>query len=243
MRSHWDQEKIKQANQSLSKAHPIEIIRWGNEVTERQRLTLACSFGYEDVALVGMVQQVDPSIPIFYLDTSLLFKEVEEVQQRLSDKYQIKFHRVTTLLTLNQQAKQYGEKLWASDPNLCCQLRKVEPLRQHLEPYEGWITGVRRQQSTTRSQTDVVEWDESFQLLKLNPLTYWTDDQVWAYIRQHDIPYNPLHDQGYPSIGCWPCTRKVKPGEDPRSGRWSGFNKTECGLHTSSSNPDEEVGT
>lgn len=215
----------------LAHAHPRDIIRWGVEHMDVKRLTLACSFGYEDVALVDIVQQVNPDVEIFYLDTALFFPETYQVHESLTRRYQKEMVRVSTSLTLLQQEEEFGAQLWKTDSNLCCQLRKVEPLRNHLRWYQGWITGIRREQSPTRANSSVVEWDETFQLIKLNPLAYWNSSQVWEYIREHDIPYNPLHDQGYPSIGCMPCTRQVKEGEDLRAGRWSGSDKTECGLH------------
>lgn len=224
---------IKQASTSLKDAHPIEIIQWGVEHIGIKELTFACSFGFEDVALVDFVQKADPNIPIFYLDTSLLFTETYQVKDELAKQYNIEFIRVSTSLTVEEQATEYGDALWERDPNQCCGLRKVKPLKEFLSNYKGWITGIRREQSLTRAHTEVVEWDEGFQLIKLNPLAYWTADQVWNYIREHKIPYNPLHDQNYPSIGCYPCTRQVLLGEDPRAGRWAGTTKTECGLHNS----------
>lgn len=225
--------ELKQAAERLKDAHPIEIIQWGVEQVGVDALTFACSFGYEDVALVDLVQKANPNIPIFYLDTSLLFTETYQVSDELSERYQIKFISVNTSLTLEEQANKYGEELWKSNPNQCCQLRKVKPLKEFLSNYKGWISGIRREQSLTRANTEVIEWDKGFGLIKLNPLAYWTENQVWNYIHEHNIPYNQLHDQNYPSIGCQPCTRQVLPGEDPRAGRWAGTSKTECGLHNS----------
>lgn len=139
--------------------------------------------------------------------------------------------RVEPVVSLDEQAAAYGPALWSREPDRCCALRKVEPLRRFLQGYRAWITGLRRQQSPTRAGTRPVEWDQRFGLVKVNPLFRWSRDEVWRYIRDHDVPYNPLHDRGYPSIGCWPCTTPVAPGEDERAGRWRGFHKTECGLH------------
>ncbi|SEM68808.1 phosphoadenylyl-sulfate reductase [Lihuaxuella thermophila] len=229
----WEPERLKRVADELKNQHPIEIIRWGVEQIGVSSITLACSFGYEDVALVDMVMKVNPEVDIFYLDTELLFEETYQVRDQLSERYQKDFIRVSSVLTVEEQASEYGPELWKRDPNLCCRLRKVEPLKKNLQGYQGWITGIRREQSITRAHAEVVEWDDSFGLVKLNPLAFWKTDQVWSYIREHGIPYNPLHDQNYPSIGCFPCTRPVKPGEDPRAGRWAGFTKTECGLHNS----------
>lgn len=226
-------EQCKKVALQLKEAHPLEIIRWGVDNLGSSSLTLACSFGYEDVALVDMVSKVDPKLSIFYLDTDLLFPETYQVRDRLAERYECRFERVCSELSVKEQSRRYGESLWDRDPYKCCQLRKVEPLKQVLQGYDGWITGIRREQSLTRAHTEVVEWDAGFSLVKINPLAYWSSSQVWDYIHEHEIPYNPLHDQNYPSIGCTPCTNPVLPGEDPRSGRWTGFKKTECGLHNS----------
>lgn len=194
-------------------------------------IVLACSFGAEDVVLVHMLQQVRPGQDMFYLDTDFHFKETYETRDRLAQKYNVEFIQIKPALTPEEQAEQHGPELWKTDPNACCNLRKVEPLVRTLAQYDAWITGIRREQAKTRANARKVEYDVKFGLVKFNPLVNWTYDDVWSYIRKHDIPYNPLHDQNYPSIGCEPCTRPVMPGEDPRAGRWSGTDKTECGLH------------
>lgn len=227
----FDHKKIAH---ELKGAHPNEIIRWGVETLGASSLTLACSFGYEDVALVDMVLKVDKKVDIFFLNTNLLFSETHQVKEQLERKYGCSFIEVKPRLTLDEQSERYGDQLWKRDPHQCCSVRKVSPLQRVLSNYQGWITGIRREQSETRAYTDVVEWDRVFNLWKLNPLAYWKDQQVWDYIHQHQIPYNPMHDRNYPSIGCYPCTRPVQPGEDPRSGRWAGFAKVECGLHNPS---------
>lgn len=218
----------------LKALHPMEIISWGVETLGAEHLTLACSFGYEDVALVDMVFKVDQAINIFYIDTDLLFPETYRVRDQLQQKYNCLFQAIKPQLTLKEQREQYGDQLWKHDPDQCCSLRKVIPLQSVLTNYKGWITGIRRQQSSTRANAEVVEWDSLFGLWKFNPLAYWSDQQVWVYIREHQLPYNPLHDQHYPSIGCYPCTQPVQPGENPRAGRWKGFAKEECGLHLQS---------
>jgi len=194
-------------------------------------IALACSFGAEDVVLVHMLQRVRPGTDIFYLDTDFHFKETYETRNRLAEKYNISFVQVKPQLTPEEQVEQYGPELWKSDPNLCCNLRKVTPLIQTLAKYDAWITGIRRDQAPTRANAKKIEYDVKFGLVKFNPLANWTSDDVWNYIRRNDVPYNPLHDRNFPSIGCEQCTKPVKPGEDPRSGRWAGTDKTECGLH------------
>lgn len=198
------------------------------------KIVVACSFGAEDVVLVDMVQRIDPSIPLFYLDTDFLFPETYATRDRIVERYGLKpaqVMQVKSLLTPEQQAAQYGEALWSTEPDRCCQLRKVEPLTRVLKGFEAWITGIRRDQSPTRANASVIEWDSKFQLVKVNPLARWTWADVWTYIKVYEVPYNPLHDQNYPSIGCTYCTAPVAPGEDPRAGRWKNFTKTECGLH------------
>jgi len=194
-------------------------------------LVLASSFGAEDVALIDMAHRINSKTPIFYLDTDFLFTETYETRDRLIAKYDIAPIQVTSLLTPERQAETFGDKLWERRPDECCNQRKVEPLTRILKNYKAWITGIRRDQAPTRANAGLIEWDQTFQLVKCNPLARWTSEAVWAYITQHNVPYNSLHDQHYPSIGCTYCTKPVMPGEDPRSGRWAGQAKTECGLH------------
>lgn len=199
--------------------------RYGHEVT------LASSFGAEDVVLIDMACQVNPSPEVFCLDTGLLFDETYQLIERIQSRYSLRFQAYRPRQTVAEQAKEFGEALWLRDPNRCCALRKLEPLLRALDGKTAWISGIRREQAPTRKNAQLVEWDPSHQLIKVNPLAYWTDQMVWDYIRDHALDYNPLHDQSYPSIGCVPCTRPVKPGESARAGRWAGFDKTECGLH------------
>ena len=208
---------------------PQEILAWAVETFPN--ITFACSFGAEDVVLVDMLQQISPSTDIFYLDTDFHFKETYETRDAIAAKYGLEFVRISPLLTPEEQTQKYGEELWKADPNACCNLRKVEPLTRVLGRYEAWITGIRRDQAPTRANAKKIEYDTKFGLVKFNPIANWTSDDVWNYIREHQLIYNPLHDRNYPSIGCEHCTRPVMPGEDPRAGRWSGTEKTECGLH------------
>ncbi|EOS59071.1 MULTISPECIES: phosphoadenylyl-sulfate reductase [Paenibacillus] len=208
---------------------PQEILAWAVETFPN--ITFACSFGAEDVVLVDMLQQISPSTDIFYLDTDFHFKETYETRDAIAAKYGLEFVRISPLLTPEEQTQKYGEELWKADPNACCNLRKVEPLTRVLGRYDAWITGIRRDQAPTRANAKKIEYDTKFGLVKFNPIANWTSDDVWNYIREHQLIYNPLHDRNYPSIGCEHCTRPVMPGEDPRAGRWSGTEKTECGLH------------
>lgn len=194
-------------------------------------LTLACSFGAEDVVLVDMLQKINPNVDIFYLDTNVHFAETYETRDRLEQHYGTKFVQVLPKLTLDEQAEKFGDELWKSDANQCCNIRKVDPLTDILKNYDAWITGIRRDQAPTRANAKKVEYDVKFGLIKFNPLAGWTSEDVWNYIRENDVIYNPLHDRNYPSIGCTHCTRPVAEGEDPRAGRWASIEKTECGLH------------
>jgi phosphoadenosine phosphosulfate reductase len=227
-----DQE-LKTLSEAYETKSPQEILAYAIE-RFFPRIVLACSFGAEDVVLVDMIHRINPKVPLFYLDTDFLFPETLEVRDRIVARYGLsgeQVFQVKPLLTPAQQAAQYGEALWSREPDRCCSLRKVEPLTRTLSSYAAWVTGIRRDQSPARATVGVIEWDQKFQLVKVNPLAKWTWTDVWTYITVHEVPYNRLHDQDYPSIGCIHCTAPVKPGEDPRSGRWKNFAKTECGLH------------
>ena len=198
------------------------------------KIILACSFGAEDVVLVDMIHRINPKVPLFYLDTEFLFSETYAVRDQIIAKYGLGADQVIQMksqLTPAEQAAQYGDALWSKDPDFCCRLRKIEPLTRLLQGYQAWVTGIRRDQAPTRANAGLIEWDAKFGLAKVNPLAKWTAEEVWTYIKIHDVPYNRLHDHNYPSIGCTHCTVPVMPGQDSRSGRWQNFAKTECGLH------------
>jgi len=215
---------------ALETASAEDVLRFAVETFPN--ITFACSFGAEDVVLVDMLQRVSPQTDIFYLDTDFHFKETYETRDRLKERYPgIPFVEVKPLITPEQQSEQHGDELWKVDPNQCCNIRKVEPLTRILGKYDAWITGIRRDQAPTRANAKKIEYDTKFGLVKFNPIADWTSEDVWNYIRSNNVIYNPLHDNHYPSIGCEYCTRQVMPGEDPRAGRWSGQDKTECGLH------------
>ena len=215
---------------SLERKSPETVLRWalkefGSEVA------IATGFGAEGCVLIDMVARINNCARIFYLDTDLLFPETYALVDELEARYSVRFERRATHLSLTAQAAEYGESLWEREPDRCCQLRKVEPLKAVLANLQAWITAIRRDQTPARANVGIVERDRKFQLIKINPLASWTARDVWNYVKQHDVPYNPLYDQGYGSIGCTPCTTLVQIGEDPRAGRWRGQTKTECGLH------------
>jgi phosphoadenosine phosphosulfate reductase len=215
----------------LEEKTPREILQWAVDEFFPD-LALACSFGGPSgMVLIDMIAQIEPRLEVFYVDTDFLFPETYETRDRVVERYGIQPVAYKSQLTPEAQAAKYGDELWLSNPDLCCGLRKVEPNRRALAGKRGWISGLRRDQATTRRDTPVVQWVNQFELVKINPLVRWTEVDVWAYIVKHDVPYNPLHDRNYPSLGCTYCTRAVNPGDDPRSGRWQGSDKVECGIH------------
>ncbi len=197
-----------------------------------QDVAVASSFGAEDVVLIDLATRADPDVRVFTLDTDFLFPETYRLIEQIERRYGVRVERCKSAHSPNRQARNFGEALWSRDPSLCCRLRKVAPLKTALNSLRAWITGIRRDQTPTRAHARKLEWDQQFGLVKVNPLADWASKQIWQYIQNHDVPYNPLHDRGYPSIGCTYCTRPVRADQDSRAGRWAGFSKTECGLHS-----------
>lgn len=226
-----DEEALASLAADLEGETPQAILALALASFARHEIALACSFQAEDCCLVDMLAALRPGSRVFYLDTGFHFPETLATRDVVAARYDIELIQVLPRLTPAQQAVERGETLWTREPDGCCSIRKVEPLGRFLSRERAWITGVRRDQAPTRADTRLVEWDARFGLVKFNPLAAWSAGQVWQYVQEHAVPYNPLHDAGYPSIGCTHCTRAVAPGEDPRAGRWAGFAKTECGLH------------
>lgn len=221
--AHWSQE--------LQCASPSEILRWAVE-RFGNGLGLAASFGgVSGMALLDMAVKIDPNIRVFSVDTDFLFPETHQTREKAMRRYGVTPLVYRPKLTPEEQSAQYGDRLWERDPDMCCALRKVEPNRRAIEGLDAWIAGLRQDQSASRSQVQPVMWDTKFGLYKICPLWNWTEDEVWKYIGKERVSVNPLHVEGYPSIGCTHCTRRVSEGEDLRAGRWSGAEKTECGLH------------
>lgn len=206
-----------------------EILRWA--AAHAGRIAFATGFGAEGCVLIDIIGRERLAIDVFTLDTGLLFPETYDLWHQLEAKYGITIRGVTPMQTVTQQALTYGDELWKREPDRCCELRKVEPLREALREYDGWITAIRREQTPQRANAQIVEHDANHGKRKINPLVAWTHDEVWGHIYAHDVPVNALHAKGYPSIGCAPCTSPVIPGESLRAGRWRGSAKTECGLH------------
>jgi phosphoadenosine phosphosulfate reductase len=220
------------ASARLESAEPEEIIAWASR-RFAPYLTMATAFGPEGCVIISMLAQVAPETHVFNLDTGYQFLETLDLRDRIARKYGIEVEMLQPELSVPEYEAKHGGPLYKTNPNQCCFDRKVKVLRRAAEGQHAWMSGIRRDQSTDRARAEIVEWDKKFNLVKISPLANWTKKDVWKRIMDEEIPYNPLHDQGYPSIGCWPCTRAVLDGEtDDRAGRWSGTAKTECGLHT-----------
>ena len=213
--------------------NPVELLKWIKNNLPNEKIVMGTGFGPPGIVLLDMLFKVTRDISVFYIDTGFLFDQTYELRDKLQDRYGFKFLRFSTDMTPEMQADQYGDKLWDKNPDTCCNLRKVIPLKDALTDYDVWITGIRKKQTQVRNGADLIEFESRFEVIKINPLIEWTHDEVWDYIKTHNLPYNPLHDNSYPSIGCKQCTSPVCDGDDDRSGRWKGLNKTECGLHNS----------
>ena len=209
------------------------VLEWAYQNYAEEKIVYASSFGAEAIVLIDLIHQVKPDAHIVFLDTGLHFPETYDVIDKIEARFpSLKIERKLPALSLDEQREEYGSALWKRDPNQCCQIRKVIPLRETLTTKDAWISGLRREQSPTRQDTQFLNKDEKFENIKICPLIHWTWDEVWSYIKGKELPYNLLHDHGYPSIGCFPCTQPVGTDGDSRAGRWAGSGKTECGLHT-----------
>ncbi len=208
-----------------------EIITWAVE-NFHPKLTMATAFGPEGCFIISMLAKIEPRVQLFNLDTGYQFKETLELRDRLAQKYGMLVELKQAETTIAEYEAKNGGPIYKTNPDQCCFDRKVTVLKKAAVGWDAWMSGIRRDQSPDRASAPIVGWDKKFNLVKISPLANYTKAEIWKRILDEGIPYNPLHDQGYPSIGCWPCTRSVMFGEDERAGRWSGFAKTECGLHT-----------
>lgn len=215
----------------------LQLLDWLRESVPASEVVLTTGFGMEGCALVDLCDRADLRIDIADIETGNLFAETRVLRSQLVGRYSR--HRFSTwdpILSLEQQAAEYGPELWHRDPDLCCELRKVEPMRRGLSRYRVWLTAVRRGQSADRSRLSKVSWNGRFGILQVNPLLDWEREHIWNYVRENRVPHNPLHHQGYPSIGCRHCTRPAAEATSisdySRAGRWAGWDKTECGLHS-----------
>lgn len=225
-------EQIAVANERLLAASPQEILRWAVDQFH-PRLLMATAFGAEGCCIIHMLAEIEPGVRTINIDTGYQFNETLELRERILYRYGIEVEYIQPELTVDEYEKEHGGPLHGIRPDQCCHDRKIMPLRWAVEKIQplAWISAIRKDQTADRAKADVVQWDPKFKLVKVNPLLGWTKNDVWSFVMKNDVPYNPLHDQGYPSIGCWPCTRAVAPGEDDRAGRWAGKVKKECGLH------------
>jgi phosphoadenosine phosphosulfate reductase len=215
-----------------------QVLRWAYE-TYGQDVAIASAFGPEGIALIDIAAGVWPRLRVFILDTNFLFPETYQLIERVEERYGIEVERVLPSLSPEEQARTIGKELWTSDPDQCCRIRKVEPLERKLAQLKAWVTAIRREQTPARADARKVEWDPCLRVVKINAIADWTHDMVWSYLRTRNLPYNPLHDRDYPSIGCTHCTRPIRPGEAPREGRWAGFEKRECGIHSRGRTPGQ----
>jgi phosphoadenosine phosphosulfate reductase len=227
--------RLEKISDALESATPQEIVRWAVE-TYRDQLTVATAFGAEGCCLMAMIAQVRDETgltpTIFNLDTGYQFPETLELRERLQERYNLVIRLVSAAETVEHMEARFGGPIYKSNPDHCCYLRKVVPLQTAVQGFTAWMTAIRRDQTPERAHAPIIGRDPKYRhLVKINPLAHWNKSQVWDYIQRYTVPINPFHAQGYPSIGCWPCTRPTGAGEDDRAGRWAGMMKRECGLH------------
>ena len=216
--------------------NPEDLLKWTIEHFGVDKIVMGTGFGAPGVVLLDILKKVNKNVDVFYIDTGVLFKETYELKNQLESHYNMKFKRFSTQIPMVQQRELYGDELWNRDPNLCCNIRKVMPLKKALSSHDAWITAIRKSQTDMRKDSDAIEYDERYNVTKINPLINWTHEEVWDYIKKFKLPFNKLHKKGYPSLGCTHCTTAVNLGEDDRAGRWRGSGKTECGLHFNQQN-------
>ena len=214
----------------LEGANASDLLRWTDENFGGNYVVAS---NMQDAVLVSLAAKVRPGVDVLFLDTGYHFVETIGTRDAVEAVYDVNIVNVTAENTVAKQDELFGKDLFAREPNECCRMRKVEPLGKALSGYSAWVTGIRRVEAPTRANAPLISWDKAFNLVKINPIATWSDDEMQAYIDANDVLVNPLVFEGYPSIGCAPCTAKPVEGADPRSGRWAGSAKTECGLHAS----------
>lgn len=225
-------DELAEVSERLAGAKPQDVLRWAVE-RYHPKLTMATAFGPEGCALLHMLAEIEPGVRVFNLDTGYQFPETLALRDQIAERYGIEVEMVRPETTVPEFERLNGGPVYAHTPDRCCHERKIVPLRKAIVGYDAWISAIRKDQSADRARADMVGLDKKFGLVKINPLLNWTRRDVWAFLVTHKVPYNPLHDRGYPSIGCWPCTKSVLDGNgDERAGRWAGQAKTECGLHS-----------
>jgi len=228
----FDPQEVAERSRQLEDAAPAEILEFAL-AEYAPRVGVSTAFGIEGCALIHMAVQIDPKVQVFTIDTGYAFRETQQLKYKFVDKYGINLTTFEAQLTVPQQERKHGLKLFETDHDRCCAIRKVEPNKRALAELDGWIAGLRRDQGASRANIGLLEvlaHEDGTPLIKVNPLAKWTRNDTWRYVMDNDVPYNELLDRGYASVGCWPCTRPLRPGEDERAGRWDG-EKSECGIH------------
>ena len=226
-------ERLQRISDQYEKSSPEDILRWAIE-NHGMGLTMATAFGVEGCVLLAMLAGIPggKNVRVFNLETGYQFPETLALRETIRERYGIEVEYTRAKETVLAMESRFGGPIYDRDPDECCRIRKVEPFREALSGHTAWISAIRRDQTPERAASDIIEWDSKFGLVKISPLANWSKRDVWAYVQINEVPYNPLHDRGFPSIGCWPCTRAVAMGEDDRSGRWASSAKLECGLHS-----------
>lgn len=224
-------DELAAESERLESATPEEIIQWSVE-RFGDRLTMGTAFGPEGMTILARLSKIGPNVKVFNLDTGYQFQETLDLRDEVERRYGLNVELKKPELTVEEYEAKHGGPVYKTNPNQCCHDRKLVVIEKAVVGKHAWISAIRRDQSPDRARAPIVGWDKKFSLVKVNPLANCTKADIWKYITDNDVPYNPLHDKGYPSIGCWPCTRAVLFGGDDREGRWNGFEKTECGLHS-----------
>ncbi len=230
----FTEDQLTSLSKEMESWSPEQILAWAAN-NYGEKVAMATAFGAEGCALIAMLSNIPNSIYLFNLETGYQFDETLALRKQLMERYDVDIHLVQSEQSVVEMEQSNGGPIYGTDPDKCCNIRKIIPLRQAIQGYDAWISAIRRDQSSVRAEAPIIGWDKKFNLMKVNPLANWSKKDVWSYIINNDVPYNPLYDQGYASIGCYPCTRAIGEGEDERAGRWSGFLKKECGLHVQNS--------
>jgi phosphoadenosine phosphosulfate reductase len=228
------EDLVVKLNLQFEEKKPLEIVRWALQHSGLERMAMASAFQAEGTAIIHMAVSLRPDLPILFLETGFHFAETLAFKQRLTERFDLNVVDLIGDHTVESQEEEHGPRLYERNPELCCELNKVIPFNRALQKLDGWITGMRRDSAWTRKNTPIIdqyELEPGKWLVKVNPIANWTRREAWGYLKEHDLPHNPLYELGYASIGCAPCTRALFPGEDERAGRWSGVGKTECGIH------------
>ena len=226
----FSDDEIASANRELAGRTPQEILAWAVR-RFHPKLMMATAFGAEGCCILHMLAEIEKGVHVINLETGYQFQETLDLRERIKDRYGIEVEYARPAQTVAEYEEEHGGPLYVHRPDQCCHDRKILPLRKAVVGYDAWISAIRGDQTDDRKAAGIVQWDAKFCVVKINPLLRWTKKDVWKFVIANDVPYNPLHDQGYPSIGCWPCTTAVQDGGDDRSGRWAGSKKKECGLH------------